>query len=378
MTILFRPRADLTRAPKTATPEAALLANRLRQATGLQIQNKAPTFLLDTWAETACLLDGAIASGVDVMVLPHAPLTEALAMPSLYVEGARGPHILLGPRRLGDVRDAARLGLHWPPANSSDARRYAETETFRRLAGVDFALAGLPASRGQAALPAGRARAHSGEGLGIGEALARFAGRSCLVTDVRSTEVEDGWAFTIPSGANPEDCLKLFKDRIQHEPHDLFGKQDHLLVTSFPQVTHKTRVFVVGGQVACATALIGLRTPLSNPEKAAFPTRFEVRENVGPERVDYQASGTLHDFAHEAAQTFVAEVPEVTSFAMDVALDARGRAVVLELHDIAAVRLLGVDHHRLVSAIVLEAQCEKESGAAGEVARTQEQELLTS
>ena len=349
MTLFFRPCGALTRAPAPRSSRDDALRARISDALGCDITID-PALDYEDWTEPMTLLDAAIARGLDIAVLPRAPLGEAMDAPLHRLPGTPCPDILLG--RLGRMDSFHLPGtdLVWPPRDDARANHYGELAAFHAAAGRDLALADMPGDP-----DLGLARQMIGDIVPLppGDALTRFAGGSCLVKQVFPGKSLPLFDLDVPAGADATTCERLLLGELGLHFARFEGEKGTLLLQERVEMTHETRFFVVNGEVVCGAACIEDHTPLENTSGEILSPVFETRRNSGAIVTDPAAAEKLLDAARTITTGIVAEDAELTHFVLDLALDPAGQPLAIELNPIGSSGLYGIAAGRLLDAVLV-------------------------
>ena len=360
MTVYFRACGDIQRAPTPRSRADVMLVERIARATGLEISVEASVDYED-WMEPACLLDQAIASGVEIRVLPRERLQRAVTNPLATIAGRPCRDILLGRQLERDPMDSRYFDFGWPVSGETRANHYPELETFHARAGRRIALADMPGDRAAA----GDRRTVFARGLSstsLGAAMAAIAPGTVFVKHVYPAKALPLLTYELDAGFTEDRGERMFLADTEYHFARFEGDPAALLVQERITMTHETRFFVIGGVVVSGAACIEYHTPQQRASRSALlPPIFELGRNSGEmdDRgyVERKATASrLVDFAFAVAAEISAEAPELQDYALDVALGADGVPLVIELNPVSSSGLYASDPARIWQAILARAE----------------------
>jgi len=358
MTVYFRPCGEITAAPAPRSQEDADLYAYLSEKTGLKISYMPEIFVdYEDWMEPICMLEQSLRAGLETVILPRKALMDAVRDPIATIPGNRSRDILIGRLLERDPDAFKHFDFGWPARGEGRVNHYAELETFQRYAGRGLRLADMP---GDIELARTRDLVFDGSLVSqpLGEAMAAFAPGSVIVKQVYPAKELPLLTYDLDKDFSPEDASGLFFDRTGFHAMRFEGDPAALLVQEKITMTHETRFFVIGGKVVSGGACIESDTPQVNrdPSEALLP-RWETIRNGG--ETDTRSEGErialaqrLWAFAHAVALDIAGEAPELTAYALDVAIDAEGKPLVIELNPACSSGFYGNNAERLFSAIV--------------------------
>lgn len=348
MTIFFRPCGDPCLAPTPRSERDDDLRTRLAASLGLDIAVDNSVDYED-WTEPMCLLDAAITRGVEIAILPRAPLAEAISRPDLRIDGQSCPDILLGRQMRMDPLALGSAQLAWPPRNDTLANHYGELAAFHAAAGRKLALADMP---GDSDLGCARTLQSHIESRPLGEALGDFAGRRCIVKQVfpgKSLPLID-LDISVTDDAPAREARFLREVGFHFARFE--GDRAALLVQDHIHMTHETRFFVIDGQIVCGAACIESHTPLENDDNSLLRPIFETKRNSSELVTDPEAATLLMHAARTMASAMIDECPALRHFVIDLALDENRHPLAVELNPIGNSGLYGISAKRLLDAIL--------------------------
>lgn len=348
MTVYFRPRGDLTRAPQPRTTADSDLYAFLSAQTGLNISSDHGAVVdYENWMEPAKMLEAALRAGFDTKILPRSNLRHAVTNPLATIPGKSCRDMLIGRLINTDDAEAAYFDLGWPAQNENLAAHYAELHSFRELARRKSYLVDMPGE------PAPRLTIfkESPAIATVGEVMAEFAGDTCVVKQTVPAKAWKVEMIDLPSDTVPIHAENMLLDRMGYHMAMQEGRRDCLLVQEFVAMTHETRFFVVDGEVICGAACIESDTPQQNQNAATMPSRFEMSRNSGVITDDPEASLALHNFAQQAVREISAEAPQLKSYTIDIALNENREPLVIELNRISGSGLYAIPSSIYFAAI---------------------------
>ena len=358
MTVFFRPCGDITKAPTPRTQRDVELYDRLRMATKLDIRIDESVDFED-WMEPACMLEQAILAGLEIKILPHAPLRRAVQEPIAVIAGNSCRDILIGRQQRSDDIEMKYFDLGWPSAGGHRANHYAELETFHRYAGRKLALADMPGDPEGC----GDRKAVFTHGLSsttLGAAMATLSPGSVIVKQVYPGKVLPLLTYDLDDQFEATQGDGLFMNDVGFHFARFEGDPAALLVQEKITMTHETRFFVISGKVVTGAACIEDHTP-QNCGAHMLPPEWEIARNSGQRDArDLEArtatATQLWDFAQQVADEISQEAPELDCYVVDLALNDNGKPLVIELNPAANSGLYAINAALLLNAIITYAE----------------------
>lgn len=355
MTVYFRPCGDITRAPEPRGPGDLDLIRFISDRTGLAIEIDASVDYED-WMEPACLLEQALRSGLEVSILPRKPLHEAVEAPVVVVSGEQCRDILIGRLLQRDPQEYKYFDFGWPVRRDALANHYAELKTFQKRAGRRMRLADMPGDRASAG---DRVREFDGApaSTSLGDAMASLAPGTVLVKQVYPAKKLPILTYVLEADFNAGEAENQFFNDTGFHAMLFEGDPAALLVQEKITMTHETRFIVIDGKVVSGGACIESDTPQTNRSSAAeLLPRWEVERNSGDLdqrglEVRQALARRLWSFACETAEEIRAEAPGLDAYALDLALDAQGMPLIIELNPCSSCGLYSNNAERLFTAI---------------------------
>jgi hypothetical protein len=355
MTVFFRPCGDITKAPTPRSMKDVDLYTYLSEVTELEITID-ETVDYEDWMEPACMLFEAIETGLEVLILPRRSLREAVMNPIARIDGRPCRDMLIGRQVETDPMEMQYFDLGWPSANDYLPNHYAELETFQANAGRRLRLADMP---GDSSYAGGRTPVF-GKGLNataLGDAMAAFAPGSIIIKQVYPGKSMPLVSYDLEPDFKASEGEPLFFDKMGFHFARFEGDPAALLVQEKITMTHETRFFVIDGKVVTGAACIENHTPQQRTQpEDVLPPVWEIERSSGlmderPYMERKRTAVTLWNFAWDIATKIAKEAPELDAYALDLALDANGEPLIIEMNPAASSGIYANNAELLFEAI---------------------------
>jgi hypothetical protein len=216
------------------------------------------------------------------------------------------------------------------------ADSYATLTTFQTMAGRRIILAGVDAG-----------------GPEVTESLLDVAalhpdGRVLVKVNRQKYGIYD---FIVKPGSTLDEVFRSTPEDLDGALMHLEGWPDAFIVQEFMPMEYEYRMFVVDGVPVTGAGCVEEFTPLEN--SAPFDTKVRrSRSAVSAVEDRPDVVARLLTFAVEAAATLLIEKPELTHYALDVALDSAGNPLIVELNALLNSGLYASDPRIMYRALI--------------------------
>lgn len=375
MQVLFTPIADIDVIAPTQTGRPWLADAAYRGARGRYLDLFGPTvagmgrtFRADAdaedWHENVARLLSALDTGMDVHVIERSAhrtgeISPVLSLTDQPFDRTR-PTLLLGAEPRHSVlhgtdpsQPASDLNIVWPRRGCAEAANaYAETGAFARYAGRRIALCDVPGEiPGDG--PRGR-QIDSDAPRTIAATLARWASQGpvdALLKVVSRAKYGPLEALTLPQGADLETANRAVVAALGYNLLDLEGRTGAVLAQDRIAMHDEYRVFVVDHTPVTGAGCIEHHTPWDRIPGNTFDPQLQATRNAAPVRQDPERVAAYRRFAAAAASALRSERPDLKDYALDLAVDAAGTPLIVELNPIGPSGLYACQIHKLLRAI---------------------------
>ncbi|MBK1667015.1 hypothetical protein CKO28_03020 [Rhodovibrio sodomensis] len=361
MHVLFTPRfpLDVVAKPRSDIPEYAYCAYQAAKGRYMQhvplaaYHNQAD---IEDWHENIAWLLAAHDAGLDVHILDRiTPLPERAQDIKPLISLSRPfdpnrPFALFGPQPLrARLTTSAIDGQSWPsPAGAAAANRYASNPAFQRHAGRQVQLCDVEGTGLNGKV------VHSGQPSEITHALENWAAAGpvdALIKNVFQPKYGPLYPVELPAGAHPVACKQAVYDALSYDLLDLEGRTQALLLQGRIEMRDEYRIFVIGGRVVTGAGCIERHTPWDRIPGETFDPQMENLRGSGGIRVDRARAKLYRQFAERIVPELMAEDPELRDFSLDLAVNADGAPLIIELNPVATSGLYACRIEKLVGAI---------------------------
>lgn len=377
--ISFHFRGDLTKAPCSGHPKLLRLITDLSALTGAEIVQD-PEVDFEDWSECAEQLRTVLNTGVEIEIswsrcigteTIDTPLSDDLwdddapfldegislnaaeaememgagdGAPSrevpiyetrtLHVSGEAVPSALMGMVGDQDTAESQDNGHVWPDLNDAVAIRYPETLTFQRHAGREIRICDMPGGDPHHTYPVNTPLLGTQPQTDLIDALKAFGGREVAVKQAWPLKSMPVRFVRVEAGQEKQASHEVFA----FDPYHILryeGDRNALIVQDKITMTHETRYFIVDGEPVSGAGCIEAHTPFDRePENIVGVTHavFEVTRNGGEIIADTQAAAKMEAFVRGVAAELRAELPDLRHVVVDVALNAEGDPIIIELN----------------------------------------------
>ena len=353
MPIYFRPYRDICQAPAPRSNRDIAFYETLSLHIRMSVAHDTDTLVdYQGWMEAAHMLHAAIKAGYEIHILPHRPLAEAIVNPTVIIAGTPCPEVLIGRQSKHDQFDLRDFEFAWPLRNDNLANHYAELQAFQENAGRQIVLADVPGEPNPVTM---QAFIHGGPiSTSLADAFDVLRGQ-----DIVLKQAYPGKAMPLiyidKDVADPFDAMGV--DTAYHFMR-YEGDRASLVVQEEIPMTHETRFFVLNHKVICGAACIETNTPAQNETGEQLPVKFEVVRNAGVFVEDRWIAQRLERFAEMMCAEIADEAPQMLAYTLDVALDAQGLPLIIELNPAAIAGQYALNVDLLFAAIMEVAQAQ--------------------
>lgn len=218
----------------------------------------------------------------------------------------------------------------WDPRLSVErlADRHATLTTFQRLAGRTVLLAGFHAPGCRELVDAVR------------EAAAEHRDGRVFV---KVNRIKYGiYDFVVSATATDADILDLLFEHVGYALMHLEEEPNAFIVQTHTPMEFEYRLFVVDHQVVAGSACVEEFTPLDNERVFDVKVRRS-RHDVTPVHPRPDLVSLLVEFGRVASEAIRLEQPGLSHYALDVAFDAAGEPLIVELNALLNSGLYALD-----------------------------------
>ena len=191
--------------------------------------------------------------------------------------------------------------------------------------------------------------------LDLGHVLARFAAdgirKAFLKVNLNKYAT---FPVDLPEGFAPGDATAALYRALDYGATYLEGGTANFQAQEFVTMEYEYRVFVVGNCAVSAAGCIEEFTPLDNNGYAFDNQLRRNRQDLSPVEVEPAIAGILTGFARNAIDALALEVPELTDYVIDVAMDPSGSPLIVELNPLLNAGLYASQPGRVTSAMALD------------------------
>lgn len=198
---------------------------------------------------------------------------------------------------------------------SHKADNYASTKTFHNNAGRDNELCGFNPDKG---------------GKDILDVLVTFSHTGITEIVLKATQAKKGlWFFNIPADSKTSEVQEILMDELDWSLIRLEGLTNGFLAQQKIVMEYEYRVFVVNQQLVTGAGCVEEFTPLNN--EAIFDVKVRKnRKEVSEVEANPEVVKTLVEFSNRMVKSFAEEEPDLMNYALDVALDSKGKPLIIE------------------------------------------------
>ncbi|ACL41946.1 hypothetical protein Achl_3995 (plasmid) [Pseudarthrobacter chlorophenolicus A6] len=169
----------------------------------------------------------------------------------------------------------------------------------------------------------------------LGDVLAGFAADGIRRAFLKTTRVKyAAFPVDLPEGFAREDAGQVVYGELDFGAMSLEGGTENIIAQEFVPMHYEYRVFVVGQTAVTAAGCIEEFTPLDNNGYRFDNKLRRNRQDKSAVEVEPAVAGILTGFARNAVDALAVEVPGLTDYVIDVALDAEGKPLIVELNSL--------------------------------------------
>lgn len=337
MQFAFRPYFNLDDIPGYERPEAVALTERWIALFGLDreaLKHKADP---EEWIESAMLLFAAIDNGYPVIVIDREQDYGTIARFNGAGDLEDGKIVLIGgDTRYPELAREKKSDFAFPKGPGLNrAMRFQTLEAFKANAGRRILSTDL---------------AHLQDAMVelAAEGPSRIRVKPQLPPKRAAPEV-----FDVAPSLTADQVYSQLVERYQYDLLSFEDIEDAFIVQDEITMRGEYRIAVIGHRLVAGAGCIEALTPLDHIGSLVLPgfdIKLEGKRGAGDVHEDLETvCRYVHD-AHRIVREIAAEAPEMIAYTLDLATDAHGKTVIVEINPGKNFGLYAMDVARLVSA----------------------------